>query len=149
VIDEIKDQGGIAILPHPFRGRGKPINEEVISKIDAIEGYNARTRMYENIKAQELASKYGLPMVAGSDAHFYGEVGLARTVMERVSLEEDVRKSILSNLTSVVGKQAPIYYKVGTKILSDIKTGRYYRLPYTLLRLPYKGIKMYLNKPGR
>lgn len=146
VIDEIKDQGGLAVLPHPYRGHKYKNFDELIRKIDVIEGYNARTSMEENNRAQELAKEYNLPVIAGSDAHFKGEIGLARTIMDDVTSQEDVRKFITKFKTQVTGKETPPYFRGASRVLAGVKTESWYKLPYTLLKVSAKGIKIYGNK---
>lgn len=77
VIKEIKEQGGITVLPHPYKGH-KNI-EEIAKHVDMIEAYNARTSTELNEKAYNLARRLGKPTLAGSDAHLYREIGLAAT----------------------------------------------------------------------
>ena len=150
VIDEIRDQGGLVILPHPFRGHDlNKFDKDLINKIDAIEGYNSRTGMNKNIQAQEFAKACGLPVTAGSDAHFYGEIGLAKTIMENISSEDDVRKSILNCSTQIIGTQASLYFRGASRILTEVKTGNWYKLPQILLKLSIKGAKTYTNKIRR
>ena len=147
VIDEIRHQDGVVILPHPFRGHdSNKFNKELVNKIDAIEGYNARTSKSKNIKAQEFAKAYKMPIVAGSDAHFYGEIGLAKTIMQEASSEEDVRKSILSCRTCIDGVQTSLYFRAASRILTEVKTGNWNKLPYTLFRMSIKGAKTYADK---
>jgi len=73
VIDEIKSQGGISLLPHPCRDHRK-INY-LASKVDLIEVWNARCTPIENLKALELVKKFKKPPMAGNDAHLYSELG--------------------------------------------------------------------------
>lgn len=85
---EIKRQGGISVIPHPFdRFRHKVLAtselEKNIHAIDAIEIFNARNLLMEdNQKAADFAKKHGKPVICASDAHFIGEYG--RTVMEGI-----------------------------------------------------------------
>jgi len=45
VIEQIKDQGGIAVMAHPFAiGRANVHDEEVFSKVDVIEGADKSKR---------------------------------------------------------------------------------------------------------
>jgi len=80
VIREIREQNGKIILNHPFKGHD--LEKIDISAVDFIEGYNSRLTEEENKKAVELAIKYNKQVVAGSDAHFYKEIGNAYTVLE-------------------------------------------------------------------
>jgi len=87
-IARIRDQGGLVFIPHPF-SRAVPgrIDHQklyqIISQIDIIEGYNARApRPMDDQRARDLALLHGLPIAAGSDAHFSWEVGRAYTEMD-------------------------------------------------------------------
>ncbi|MBC7334202.1 MAG: PHP domain-containing protein, partial [Actinobacteria bacterium] len=51
VLDEIKSQGGISVLPHPYRGHKKV--EYLASKVDLIEVWNGHATPKENQKALE------------------------------------------------------------------------------------------------
>ncbi len=96
VVDEIKDQGGLVVLPHPYRISNN-IDLNLVSKVDAIEIFNARSNHKTNDKAETLAKEHNSPMIAGSDAHFYGEIGVVRTVFSDISSEEIIKKQILNN----------------------------------------------------
>lgn len=108
VIDEIKDQGGISVLPHPFRSfitprqkRKKGIPEEIVKRIQVIEAINSRTREKDNRKALTLASRMRKPMVTGSDAHFYQEIGRIETMVTPFNSEDELRKNLLEGKTHV------------------------------------------------
>lgn len=73
VIDEIRAQGGKVILNHPFKQHD--LSQIDFSKIDYIEGYNGRLSIEYNQKAIELANQYKIPIISGSDAHLYNEIG--------------------------------------------------------------------------
>lgn len=77
VIAEIKRQGGITILNHPYVGH--KLNDVNFEGIDLIEGYNGRVSPSKNQLAVELARKLNKPVIAGSDAHTYGEIANCRT----------------------------------------------------------------------
>ncbi len=76
VLGEVHRLGGIGIWAHPFRWGNIP-DEDLLASglVDAIEVLNGRTSSSENADARELARKYGLPGVAGSDAHCLNELG--------------------------------------------------------------------------
>lgn len=116
VIEEIKDQGGLVVLPHPFRGH--KLNEELLKSVDVIEGFNARSKRHENLDAQKLAMEYGLPIVGGSDAHFVSEIGLGESII----YGKDVRKAILKGNGSVKGVQTPPYLHGVSQIIKSLKT---------------------------
>ena len=79
-IAHIKDQGGIAGVPHPFDSLRSALREDAllgcIDQLDFIEGLNARMVFSShNDKARKFAKQHGLPVSAGSDAHSPWEVG--------------------------------------------------------------------------
>ncbi len=79
VIDEIHDQGGLAVLAHPF----KYIREyppQVLKKLDAVEIANARWKDLQDLRREgKVGDLLGrvCGRTAGSDAHFPFEVGRA------------------------------------------------------------------------
>ena len=108
VIDEIKDQNGITVLPHPFRSFFPPhprkhqdIPKDIFEKIDIIEAFNARSREKANQQALALASTMRKPMIAGSDAHWYRELGRGNTLIAPFTNEEDLRKNLLTGRTRI------------------------------------------------
>lgn len=106
VIDEIRDQGGIVVLPHPFR-KGKNVAHELLNKIDVIEGFNARSEHIANLRAQEYAKVKNLPAIAGSDAHISWEIGRGKSILPYVSAVKDVRNAILTGKLEITGKESP------------------------------------------
>ncbi len=108
VIDEIKDQGGITILPHPFRASfishldtQDKISLNLVKMVDAIEVFNSRTGSVYNEKALLLASKMNKPMVAGSDAHFYPEVGTVSVTIPSFENMDRLKEKILAGKTTI------------------------------------------------
>lgn len=70
-IEMIKNQGGMAIIAHPFGslcGFKDDLNN-YLKEIDGIEILNASV-FFGNRAAQEFAKKHNLAFTAGSDAHF-------------------------------------------------------------------------------
>lgn len=74
VVELARDLGGVVVVPHPYR-RSKPPTFVREVRVDALEGFNARTARRLNEKAKRLAEAEGIPVVAGSDAHTLGEIG--------------------------------------------------------------------------
>lgn len=81
VINEIKEQNGIVVLPHPFddtRGNGTNPKIQDVELADYIEVFNSRClREKFNAEALDYAQKYHVKKIAGSDAHFPHEIGSA------------------------------------------------------------------------
>lgn len=93
-INEIHKQGGIVIAPHPFdilrKGVGKRVFD--LKGIDAMEinGRNWLKRFTK--KTFSVAKKMKIPLVGGSDAHFYGEIGRVYTEVNASSIQEIFEK---------------------------------------------------------
>jgi len=100
VLDEIKQQNGIAAIAHPFRLSihhehlfRYPI-KKIRNKIDAIEAFNARNLPGNNKKAIKVANELRIPKIAGSDTHFAFELGKAYTLFDNnCSLREAIKKN--------------------------------------------------------
>ncbi len=90
--DEIRSQGGLTILPHPFRSHKKP--GSLYGLVDAVEVFNARTPATANEKAFETAYNAGIIRVCGSDAHFSSELGKCVLEVEAHG-QEDARKKMM------------------------------------------------------
>jgi hypothetical protein len=85
-IAEIKRQGGLVYVPHPFdRLHSVPDYEhllDVLDDVDAIEVFNPRVAIAEfNEEAVRFAAKYRIPAGAGSDAHVPQGLGSVRIRM--------------------------------------------------------------------
>jgi len=80
-LDEIHDQDGFAIVPHPFDElRSTALKTDTmtehITDINFIEGYNARNIHHNyNTKAIFYAHTHHKPITCGSDSHTYYEFG--------------------------------------------------------------------------
>ncbi len=110
-IGRIREQGGLVFIPHPL-ARGVPGKiqtaklHEIIGQVDLIEGYNARTPLSaDDRRARELAAEHGIPVTAGSDAHFSCEVGRAWTEMDGFSTAREFLASL---------RQAQLHYRSKT-----------------------------------
>jgi predicted metal-dependent phosphoesterase TrpH len=101
----IKEQGGIAVIPHPFsmkgvfgpRGRGLFAEAAEEGAFDAIEVYNSLPFLAwaNNVAAKTLVGGQCIAATGGSDAHVLEAVGKGYTVF-RGTTAEDLRASILN-----------------------------------------------------
>ncbi len=80
VLEDIKSQGGLVYLPHPFK-RSKIIESGFIDYIDIIEVWNGRCSYEQNYKALIYALKYNKIMACGSDSHLISELGKCATIV--------------------------------------------------------------------
>lgn len=112
VVQEIKKQGGISIISHPFcwRKSFKDL-EKYKNLVNGIEVFNSRSQTKRgNKKSFEFAQKNNLPMTAGSDAHSCFEVGNAYVEAEAKSPEE-LKEAILEKRIKIVGRQSSLFVK--------------------------------------
>lgn len=117
VIEEIRDQNGIVVVPHPFdkmRSSSFNIKKEDIKHINNIEILNSRcvNEKYNHIAAT-FAKSNNLGAIGGSDAHFANEIGHAGIITET----EDIREAILKNDLEVFGKTSTNWNHVFTKVV--------------------------------
>ncbi len=110
VLTEIRQAGGISAIPHPFERMRKGFRdvETVMGDVDAIEVLNSRCLF--NRKAFDLCLAHKKPMIGGSDAHFYREVGRAWT-----EISDDPMACILAGRTRVGGGLSNPAYLALTK----------------------------------
>jgi glycosyltransferase involved in cell wall biosynthesis len=119
-IAEIKRQGGLVYVPHPFdRMHAVPDYEHlltVIDDVDAIEVYNPRVAVGSfNEEAVRFAAKYRIPAGAGSDAHVVQGLGSARIRMRDFDGPEEFLESLRD--ADIVRKPANLLYVQALKFL--------------------------------
>lgn len=107
VVEEIRHQDGLVILPHPY-DRHKGAVEELVGYVDVVEGLNGRSSQDKNAKALRLASDLDIPAIAGSDAHFFFEIGHVKTRFHsEVGNPQELRKLVLNSDRVFIGKESP------------------------------------------
>ena len=121
-IRKIHDQGGTAIIPHPY----DPVCECVkISKLkvrpDAVETMNADALSFgiSNYLARRDARKFNLPQVGGSDSHIPESIGDCYTIIDSATRSvEDILSAVqqgkahpVGHATSVINKWRKLSYK--------------------------------------
>ncbi len=74
VIEAIKQQGGLVLLPHPYDSHTHI--DFLAQQSDVIEIFNARSSAKANQAAFELAQKFSKPAYVASDAHFLSDTTL-------------------------------------------------------------------------
>ena len=119
-IAEIKRQGGLVYVPHPFdRMHAVPDYEHlltVIDDVDAIEVYNPRVAVGSfNEEAARFAAKYRIPAGAGSDAHVVQGLGSARIRMRDFDGPDEFMESLRD--ADIVRKPANLLYVQALKFL--------------------------------
>jgi glycosyltransferase involved in cell wall biosynthesis len=119
-INEIKRQGGLVYVPHPFdRMHSVPDYEhllEVLDDVDAIEVFNPRVAISEfNEEALRFALKYQIPAGAGSDAHVPQGLGSVRIRMRDFDGPEEFLESLRD--ADIVRNPASLLYVQALKFL--------------------------------
>ncbi len=115
-VAEIKRQGGLVYVPHPFdRMHAVPDYEHllpILDSVDAIEVFNPRVAIGAfNEEAARFAAKYRIPAGAGSDSHVAQGLGSVRIRMRDFDgpaefLQSLRDASILTKPTSLIYVQA-------------------------------------------
>ena len=89
MVDEVRKQNGLIVVPHPYRVSTNPNHhfkipfEKIKNKIDAVECFNARMLSNSsNKKAEEVALRLNIAKTGGSDGHFFFEIGNGYTLFD-------------------------------------------------------------------
>jgi len=119
-IAEIKRQGGLVYVPHPFdRLHSVPDYEhllDVLDDVDAIEVFNPRVAIAEfNEEAARFAAKYRIPAGAGSDAHVPQGLGSVRIRMRDFDGPEEFMAALRD--ADIVRNPASLLYVQALKFL--------------------------------
>ncbi len=112
-IAEIKRQGGLVYVPHPFdRLHSVPDYEHllrVVDDVDAIEIFNPRIAIAAwNEEAVRFAAKYRIPGGAGSDAHVAQGLGAVRIRMRDFDGPEEFLESLRD--ADITGRPSSLRY---------------------------------------
>ncbi|MBV9197272.1 MAG: glycosyltransferase [Solirubrobacterales bacterium] len=119
-IAEIKRQGGLVYVPHPFdRLHSVPDYEhllDVLDDVDAIEVFNPRVAISAfNDEAVRFAAKYRIPAGAGSDAHVPQGLGSVRIRMREFDGPDEFLQSLRD--ADIVRNPASLLYVQALKFL--------------------------------
>jgi glycosyltransferase involved in cell wall biosynthesis len=112
-IAEIRRQGGLVYVPHPFdRLHSVPDYEHllaVVGEVDAIEVFNPRIAIPAwNEEAVRFAGKYRIPGGAGSDAHVAQGLGTVRIRMRDFDGPEEFLESLRD--ADILGRPSSLRY---------------------------------------
>jgi hypothetical protein len=124
-VAEIKRQGGVVYVPHPFdRMHAVPDYEhllKIIDDVDAIEIYNPRVAIGSfNEEAERFAAKYRILAGAGSDSHVAQGLGSVRVRMADFDGPEEFLESLRS--AEIVTKPSSLLYVQALKFLQTTAT---------------------------
>lgn len=124
-VDEIKRQGGLVYVPHPFdRMHSVPDYEHllaVLEDIDAIEIYNPRVAIGSfNEEAERFARKYRIVAGAGSDSHVAQGLGSVRIRMRDFDGPQEFLESLRH--AEIITKPSSLLYVQALKFLETKAT---------------------------
>jgi hypothetical protein len=124
-IAEIRRQGGLVYVPHPFdRLHSVPDYEhllEVIEDVDAIEVFNPRVAFSAfNEEALRFAAKYRITAGAGSDSHVAQGLGSVRIRMRDFDGPEEFLESLRD--ADLVRKPQSLLYVQALKFIQTKAT---------------------------
>jgi hypothetical protein len=124
-IAEIRRQGGLVYVPHPFdRMHAVPDYEHllgIVDDIDAIEIYNPRVAIGSfNEEAERFAAKYRIVAGAGSDSHVAQGLGSVRIRMADFDGPEEFLESLRD--AEITTKPSSLLYVQALKFLETKAT---------------------------
>lgn len=133
-IEVVRDDGGVAIVPHPFQRSRHGVRKRNLEDCDAIEVFNSMVFTgYRNRRARTYARRHDYPPIGASDAHYlpfvgraYTEITLSDTEIARPDVDgEVVVDAIRSGATSISGKRTPITRSVRQYANGALKKAAY------------------------
>ena len=124
-VAEIKRQGGLVYVPHPFdRMHAVPDYEHlltIIEDIDLMEVYNPRVAIGSfNEEAERFAAKYRILAAAGSDSHVAPGLGSVRVRMRDFDGPHEFLQSLRT--AEIVTKPSSLLYVQALKFLETKAT---------------------------
>ena len=124
-VAEIKRQGGLVYVPHPFdRMHAVPDYEHlltIVDDIDLIEVYNPRVAIGSfNEEAVRFAAKYRILAAAGSDSHVAQGLGSVRVRMHDFDGPQEFLESLRT--AEIITKPSSLLYVQALKFLETKAT---------------------------
>jgi len=126
-VAEIRRQGGLVYVPHPFdRMHSVPDYEhllKIIDEVDAIEVFNPRVAISAfNEEAARFAAKYRIPAGAGSDSHVAQGLGSVRIRMRDFDGPAEFLQSLRDG--EILTRPSSLLYVQALKFLQTRATPR-------------------------
>lgn len=128
-VDEIKNQGGLVCVPHPFdRIRRSRLTaaglQQIIDEIDIVEVFNSRNiYSLDNKRARDFAVEKGTLFSVGTDAHWPWEIGRSYISIPDFSDAGTFRAALEAVCPSFTGtlKRSGLLVHMGTKTLKILR----------------------------
>jgi predicted metal-dependent phosphoesterase TrpH len=113
----IRDDGGLAVVPHPFQWTRHGVRPTGVEDVDGIEVFNAHSLTgVRNWQTDQFAVANGYPRFGGSDAHKTSVVGRGFTHIEthvRDPTPADVVDAMRAGRTRPDGRRTPSWRYLG------------------------------------
>lgn len=129
LMQEIHQQDGLVLLPHPFHGHR--LDGDIVKEVDIIEFFNARETVENNQKASKFAKSWNKPVLCGSDAHLPHDIGTCKMIFST----PNIKAELLRNQGRAVTSYTPRYRISASQIIKAVKLRRYHHVPYHMARL--------------
>jgi len=137
ILDCASGYNCLCAAAHPFgyllfnKGIGRCVEREylspdIIPRFDALEAVCGGMPRSGNIRAIQLAERYQLGIIGGSDGHLIRDFGTVLTCAEADTAEEFLER-IMKHQTTIVGKEKSVW---GKGLTGTVMITRY--LPYTI-----------------
>jgi glycosyltransferase involved in cell wall biosynthesis len=125
-VAEIRDQGGIVYVPHPFDRLHTIPSPAVlranVADIDVVEVFNSRLAFPGfNELAERFAQRYRLPAAAGSDSHVLPGIGTALCGIDDFSGPSDFLAALTES--RIVRRPRSLIYLQSLKLLQTTMGG--------------------------
>ncbi len=108
-IDRIHEQGGLAVLAHPFLVYHSlvPIGKYARLPFDAVEVFNYRAGplLFPNTLARLMLHRRGVPLVANSDAKDIMSIGACHNIVpgrDKAEIKSNIKKGLITRYTEQV-----------------------------------------------
>ncbi|MEO8247468.1 MAG: hypothetical protein ABI622_10160, partial [Chloroflexota bacterium] len=115
---EIHAQGGLAVLPHPYRGRDS--DPRRIAAVDLVEVFNARSSEVANASALGDAERLGVPQLAGADIHTAWEL-LRNGTLVRVEGSGPLRDRLVAARRTLSTRPTPRALRRYSQVVKRIR----------------------------
>jgi hypothetical protein len=126
-VDRIHNADGIAIACHPFTFFKGSVGKRVSSSFDAVEVINSSALPfgYSVKRSEQIASRFRIARVAGSDAHYGPEIGYAYTLVDAEPNADDIANAIRKGLCQPFGEAIPLTMRLKREISALYKRPRF------------------------
>lgn len=152
VMDEIHAQGGLVLVPHPYRLKDgllgpRGFDMSGLSSADAFEIHNAKGSHADNTRMREDLPGLACGFFGGSDAHYEADVGQCVNEMAACGSAEATVRAMLARRTSFRILAKAQHASSGERKYASgyYAMKRFVQVPKPLLPLAKKAYRLYWN----